>query len=122
EPFALFAGGVGIPIEEWAHRGDECRRMELALQPEISVVDELDVTAGEFHAAHAAGITTALTGIPNGIFRGQSALINLDGDSVSRMIVRAGISQNIGFARGGGGAFGGGRGGYPGTLFGVFAS
>ena len=92
----------------------------VGLQPEISVVDELDVVAGEFDAAHAAGVTAALTGIPAGIFRGQSALINLDGDSVARMIVKTGVSQNIGFARGGGG--GGGRGGYPGTLFGVFAS
>lgn len=94
------------------------------LQPEVNVVDALDITAGEFDAPHAAGVTTALTGIPNGIFRGQSALINLDGDSVTNMIVKSGVAQNIGFSRGGGGGFGGGggRGGYPATLFGVFAS
>ena len=88
------------------------------LQPELSVVDELAPTESGFDAAHAAGITTALTGVGAGIFRGQSAVINLIGDDASVMIVKAGVSQNIGFARGGGG----GRGGYPGSLMGVFAA
>ena len=93
----------------------------VGLRPEVNVVDELNVESGEFDAAHNAGITTALTGVGNGIFRGQSALINLTGDSVSLMVIRSGVAQNIGFSRGGGGG-GGGRGGYPGTLFGVFAT
>ncbi len=67
-------------------------------------------------------MTTALTGVGNGIFRGQAALINLAGDSVSLMVIKSGVAQNIGFARGGRGGGGGGRGGYPGTLFGVFAT
>ena len=94
----------------------------VGLRPEVNVVDELNVESGEFDAAHNAGVTTALTGVGNGIFRGQSALINLTGDSVSLMVIMSGIAQNIGFSRGGGGGGGGGRGGYPGTLFGVFAT
>jgi len=86
------------------------------LQPELSVVDELAPTESAFDAAHAAGITTALTGNGNGIFRGQSAVINLIGDDASTVIVKAGVAQNIGFARGGG------RGGYPGSLMGAFAA
>jgi imidazolonepropionase-like amidohydrolase len=86
------------------------------LQPEIMVVGELKAVAGEFDAAHAAGFTTALTGAPAGIFRGQSALINLGGDDVSAMIVKSPVAQNIGFARGGG------RGGYPGSLMGTFSA
>lgn len=86
------------------------------LQPELSVVDELSPTDAGFDAAHAAGITTALTGNGNGIFRGQSAVINLIGDDASTMIVKAGVAQNIGFSRGGG------RGGYPGSLMGAFAA
>ncbi|MES1260032.1 MAG: amidohydrolase family protein [Gemmatimonadota bacterium] len=88
----------------------------VGLQPELSVVDELAPSESAFDAAHAAGITTALTGNGNGIFRGQSAVINLIGDDASTMIVKAGVAQNIGFARGGG------RGGYPGSLMGAFAA
>jgi imidazolonepropionase-like amidohydrolase len=87
------------------------------LQPELSVVDALVPEEGGFDAAHAAGITAALTGIGSGIFRGQSAVIDLIGDNASLMIVKAGVAQNIGFARGGGG-----RGSYPGSLMGVFAA
>lgn len=88
------------------------------LQPELSVVDELAPEDAGFDAAHAAGFTAALTGIGNGIFRGQSAVIDLVGDDPSMMIVKAGVAQNIGFSRGGAG----GRGGYPGSLMGVFAA
>jgi imidazolonepropionase-like amidohydrolase len=90
----------------------------VGLQPELSVVDELAPEDAGFDAAHAAGFTTALTGIGNGIFRGQSAVIDLIGDDPSMMIVKAGVAQNIGFSRGGGG----GRGSYPGSLMGVFAA
>ena len=86
------------------------------LQPEMRVVDALVIEADQFDAAHAAGFTTALTGAAAGIFRGQSALINLGGEDVSAMIVRTPVGQNIGFARGGG------RGGYPGSLMGAFAA
>jgi imidazolonepropionase-like amidohydrolase len=85
------------------------------MQAELSVVDELAPSESAFDAAHAAGFTTALTGNGGGIFRGQSAVINLSGDDASAMIVRANVAQNIGFARGGG------RGGYPGSLMGTFA-
>jgi imidazolonepropionase-like amidohydrolase len=99
----------------------------VGLRPEVSVVGELDLNAGDFDAAHGAGVTTALTGVANGIFRGTSALINLDGDSVAKVVIRPDIAQGIGFSRGGGrggggGGGGGGRGGYPGTLFGAFAT
>lgn len=94
------------------------------LRPEVDVVDELKIEAAGFAAAHAAGVTTALTAVPNGIFRGQAALIELIGDSVASIVIRDGVAQSIGFSRGGGGfgGGGGGRGGYPGTLFGAFAS
>jgi imidazolonepropionase-like amidohydrolase len=94
------------------------------LQPEINVVDAFNIEPGAFDAAHGAGVTSALTALAGGVFRGQSALIMLDGDSASQLVLRTGVSQNLGFSRGGGGGFGGGggRGGYPGTLFGAMAS
>ena len=67
----------------------------------------------------SGGITTALTASGNGIFQGQSALINLEGSSPAMMIVKPNVAQHIGFSSGGRG--GGGGGGYPGSLMGVFA-
>jgi imidazolonepropionase-like amidohydrolase len=94
------------------------------LRPEVDVVNELEIDPAEFDAAHSAGVTTAMTAVPNGIFRGAAAVIDLDGDSVADIVLKGGVAQSIGFSRGGGGFGGGGgsRGGYPGTLFGAFAS
>lgn len=88
----------------------------VGLQPELAVVDELGPDATSFTAPHAAGFTTAFTSIGAGVFRGQSAVINLDGTDVSAMVVKSGMSQQLAFSRGGGG------GGFPGSLFGVFAA
>ena len=38
----------------------------VGLQPEMQVVDALELEAGGFDAAHAAGVTAALTGAPDG--------------------------------------------------------
>ncbi len=88
----------------------------VGLQPELAVVNELGPDAMAFTAPHAAGFTTAFTSIGGGVFRGQSAVINLDGTDVSTMVVRSGMTQQLAFSRGGGG------GGFPGSLFGVFAA
>ena len=88
----------------------------VGLQPELAVVNELGPDATAFTAPHAAGFTTAFTSIGGGVFRGQSAVINLDGTDVSAMVVKSGMTQQLAFSRGGGG------GGFPGSLFGVFAA
>jgi imidazolonepropionase-like amidohydrolase len=88
----------------------------VGLQPEVMVVNELTPDEATFAAPHAAGFTTALTAIGSGVFRGQSAVINLSGTDVSRMVVKGGIAHHLAFSRGGGG------GGFPGSLFGVFAA
>ncbi|MBP6444089.1 MAG: amidohydrolase family protein [Gemmatimonadales bacterium] len=88
----------------------------VGLQPELAVVNELGPDAASFTAARAAGFTTAFTSIGAGVFRGQSAVINLDGTDVSAMVVKSGMTQQLAFSRGGGG------GGFPGSLFGVFAA
>jgi imidazolonepropionase-like amidohydrolase len=89
------------------------------LQPEVSVLAALAPERSMFTAAHAAGFTTALTAVGTGVFRGQSAVINLIDTDVADMVVAAPVAQHLGFSRGGGG-FGGG-GGFPGSLMGVFA-
>ena len=106
-------GGAATPT-----RGEASPNSTYAtgLRPEINVVDELDGVDGEFDAAHGAGFTAALTAVNQGIFRGQAAIINLSDDSAAAIVIKSGVAQSIGFARGGG------RGGYPGSLMGAFAA
>jgi imidazolonepropionase-like amidohydrolase len=66
--------------------------------------------------ARNAGVTTALTSSRQGIFAGQSALINLDGEDASKLVVRAPVSLTVQFSTGR--FFGGG---YPGSLMGTVA-
>lgn len=85
------------------------------LQPEVTASDLLRPDADAFAAAHAAGITSALTAPSNGIFLGQSALINLAGDNAQEMLLKSPVALHIGFTplR---------AGGYPNSLLGVFSS
>jgi imidazolonepropionase-like amidohydrolase len=83
------------------------------LLPEVTVVDQLQVAADTFDQQRNAGITTALTAPRAGVFQGQSALINLGADSPEKLILKSPVSLNVGFS--------GARGGYPGSLMGVFS-
>jgi len=84
------------------------------LQPEVLVEDFLRPGGEQIEAARNAGITTALTAPRQGIWMGQSALINLAGDTAQQMIVRSPVALHVGFTplR---------SGGYPSSLMGVFA-
>ena len=68
----------------------------------------------EIETSRNIGITTALTVPGSGIWMGQSALINLSGDTPQQMIVRSPVAMHVGFTPL--------RGTYPGSLMGVFAS
>jgi imidazolonepropionase-like amidohydrolase len=85
----------------------------VGLLPEVSVVDQLQITAETFDQQRNAGITTALTSPLTGVFIGQSALINLGSDPSEKLILKSPFSLSVGFT--------GARGGYPGSLMGVFA-
>ncbi|MGI8556633.1 MAG: amidohydrolase family protein [Pyrinomonadaceae bacterium] len=84
------------------------------LQPENKAVEQLKAGDAQFEAQRNAGITTALTVGRDGIFNGQSALINLAGDSVSEMIVSEPIAQHVTFRTLGGT--------YPTSLLGTFSA
>jgi imidazolonepropionase-like amidohydrolase len=84
------------------------------LQPEVMVEDVIRPGGNEIEASRSIGITTALTSPRTGIWMGQSALINLSGDSPQEMIVRSPVAMHVGFTPL--------RGGYPGSLMGVFAT
>lgn len=85
------------------------------LQPEVMVEDVIRPGGTEIEAARNIGITTALTLPRTGIWMGQSALINLAGETSQQMIVRSPLAMHVGFTplR---------NGGYPGSLLGVFSS
>jgi hypothetical protein len=79
------------------------------------MVEEVIRTGGtDVDAARNAGFTTALTLPRTGIWMGQSALVNLNGDTSQQMIVRSPVAMHVGFTPL--------RGGYPGSLMGVFAT
>ena len=85
------------------------------MQPEILASDIIRPGGTEIEAARNNGITTAQTAPRGNVFLGQSAVINLAGDTPQQMIVRSPVALYIGVSPLGGGQ-------YPGSLMGVFSS
>jgi imidazolonepropionase-like amidohydrolase len=86
----------------------------VGLQPEVMVEDVIRPGGTEIESSRNVGITTALTLPRSGIWMGQSALINLSGETPQEMIVRSPVAMHVGFTPL--------RGSYPGSLLGVFAT
>ncbi len=119
------AGGGGAPAAMLAALGGGQPQANAAgarnsnypagLQPEVTAVGELKVDAETFAGPQSAGITAALTAPSSGIFQGQSAFVTLGSGDATSLVVKAPVSQNVGFTplR---------NGGYPNSLMGVFAS
>jgi imidazolonepropionase-like amidohydrolase len=84
------------------------------LQPEVMVEEIIRPGGNEIESSRNVGITAALTLPRTGIWMGQSALINLAGDTPQQMIVRSPVAMHVGFTPL--------RGTYPGSLMGVFAA
>jgi imidazolonepropionase-like amidohydrolase len=85
------------------------------LQPEIFAADVIRPGGPEIEAARNAGITAAQTAPRGNVFLGQSAVINLAGDTPQQMIVRTPVALYVGLNPIG-------QGNYPGSLMGVFSS
>jgi imidazolonepropionase-like amidohydrolase len=85
------------------------------LQPETLAIDQLKGGESQFDAQRNAGITTVLTVPKEGIFNGQSAIINLAGENVSAMILRQNFAQHITFTTLRSGS-------YPTSLLGTFSA
>jgi imidazolonepropionase-like amidohydrolase len=85
------------------------------LQPEVLAESLIQPGEAGIEAERNAGITSALTIPREGIFVGQSAYINLAGETAQQMILRSPVAMHVGFTplR---------TGGYPGSLMGVFAA
>lgn len=85
------------------------------LLPEVFAADLLQPNSAPIEAARNAGITAALTAPRDGIFAGQSALINLAGAAPEDMILRSPVAMHAGFTPPR-------ASGYPSSLMGVFAA
>jgi hypothetical protein len=83
--------------------------------PSLAAADQVK-PATAFEDPRSVGVTSALSSPRQGIFAGQSALINLAGDEASKLVLRAPVALTVQFS--GGGGFGGG---YPGSLMGTVA-
>ena len=84
------------------------------LQPEVLAEDFIRPGGEQIEAARNLGITTTLTAPRQGIWMGQSALINLAGGTTQEMIVRSPVALHVGFTPLRTGV-------YPNSLLGVFA-
>ncbi|HTK27562.1 MAG TPA: amidohydrolase family protein [Pyrinomonadaceae bacterium] len=84
------------------------------LRPEEAASEELKSGESQFETNRNAGFTTAVTVGRNGVFNGESAVIDLAGDSVSAMIVKSPFAEHISFATI--------RGQYPVSLLGTFSA
>jgi imidazolonepropionase-like amidohydrolase len=85
------------------------------LQPEVSTFDALKATDSLFEASRMAGFTTALSVPRDGIFNGQSAVINLAGDSVSNIVIKSPFAEHFTFRTTGAAV-------YPASLMGTFSA
>jgi imidazolonepropionase-like amidohydrolase len=87
----------------------------IGLQPEVDAFAALRGGDAQFEAARNAGFTSALTVGRDGVFNGQSVLINMAGESVSAMVVSDRVAQHFTFRTVGGGT-------YPTSLLGTFSA
>lgn len=85
------------------------------LQPEVTAFEQLKAGENQFETQRNAGITTALTVGNEGIFNGQSAIVNLAGDAVSSMVIRTPFAQHVTYTTLRGGQ-------YPTSLMGTFSA
>jgi Imidazolonepropionase and related amidohydrolases len=107
--------GGGGAAQQGSPAGAPNSLQPVGLQPELAAADLVKPEPDAFAGPQSAGITTALTVPASGIFRGLSAMINLDGATSQAMIVKTPVAEHIGFTptRGAG---------YPGSLLGVFSA
>ncbi len=68
------------------------------LRPETTSTEELRGGDAQFETNRNAGFTTVVTVGRTGVFNGQSAVINLAGETVSGMIVKAPFAEHVSFA------------------------
>ncbi len=86
-----------------------------SLRPERNAFDDLRKNSSTYKSHRDAGFTTALSVHSDGVFNGYSAVINLAGDRVSRMVVKPRFGEHVTFRTARFGTF-------PSSLMGTFAA
>lgn len=84
------------------------------LQPEVSAYEQLKGGDAQFETSRNAGFTTALTVSRDGVFNGQSAVINLAGERVSDFVIKSPFAEHFTFRTI--------PGAFPASLLGTFAA
>src|SRR3989442_7642944 len=102
---AIAAAAAGAQPSPEARLGD----------PSLAAADQVKPGTA-LEDARSVGVTSALSSPRQGIFAGQSALINLAGEDASKLVLRSPVALTGQFSAGGG--FGGG---YPSSLMGTVA-
>lgn len=108
-------GGPGGAQQQQQTTSSASTNFPFGLQPETSAADLIRAGNEQFEQQRNAGITTALTAPRDGIFMGQSAVINLAGDTTTAMIIKPVFAQHIFFRTLQ-------SGGYPNSLIGTFSA
>lgn len=108
-------GGRGPQQPQQPQQPTSISNYPVGLQPETIAFDQFRGTEAQFESYRNLGFTTVLTVPREGIFNGQSAIINLAGDNASAMLIKSPVALHISFVtlRGGG---------YPGSLLGTFSA
>ena len=119
-------GAPGGPAFATLEEGDRVKRAAI-LRPDFKAADNLRTSSAELTQLASAGITTVLAVPASGIFKGQSALVNVavpaDDPQISTIadyrkglgVVKAPVASHVNPAGRGGGA------GYPQSLLGTVA-
>lgn len=107
--------GQGGPAAQQSPQPTSNSNYPAGLRPEDAVADDIKAGDAQFESVRNAGFTTALTTGRTGIFNGQSAVINLAGDTASAIIIKSPFAEHVSFRTIGGGQ-------YPGSLLGTFSA
>lgn len=94
------AGGPGqfaIPQAAAAPTPGSNSNYPAGLRPEDATLDDIRAGESQFETNRNAGFTTVVSVGRNGIFNGQSVVIDLAGDSVSAMVIKAPFAEHISF-------------------------
>lgn len=107
--------GQGQPQAQQQQQPQTNSNFPNGLQPETTALEALRAGDAQFETPRNNGFTTVLTVSRDGIFNGQSAVINLAGESVSTMVIKSPFAQHITFRTLPGGV-------YPTALIGTFSA
>ena len=107
--------GGGLQVTQTTAQPQSNSNYPDGLQPEESAIERLKAGEAQFETNRNAGFTTVLTVSREGVFNGQSAVINLAGESVSEMIIRPAFAEHFSFVTLRSGQ-------YPTSLIGTFSA